>query len=85
MKTRIVKKEYNTWEDHKNTCLNHVSYKVQYQKSFMGIKYWKDFKETSYAGYDVPFISSKTVWMSDKDLLINRFNCGMTKTKYTYE
>ena len=79
MKTRIIKREYSTWESHKEICLNHVEYKLQYEKNFIGIKYWKDFKET-FCGMGDRFTS--TIWMNDKDLLINRFYCHFNKDKY---
>lgn len=97
MKTRIIKKEYTRWKEpqnmkvegvwikHGGECITDISYKLQYQKSFIGIKYWKDFTETLYGGYGEPFIYTSTVWMSDQCLLIDRFNCEMTKTKCTYE
>lgn len=82
MKIRIVKKEFSTWEDHKNECLNHTQYKLQYQKSFLGIKYWKNFKEV-FCGMEDCFTS--TIWMNSKEDLIKRFNCEISKIKISYE
>lgn len=79
---RIVKKEYTYWDTFNDNCITDISYKLQYQKSFIGIKYWKDFKEMLCGMCDC---YTSTIWMSDKDLLINRFNCTMNEVKYTYE
>ena len=82
MKTMIVKREFTSWEDHKQICLTHIEYKLQYEKNFLGIKYWRNFKEFYWGieGY-----CSSTIWMKDKKALINRFNCVMNETKYTFE
>ena len=82
-KTRIVKKEYTYWDsDFNEGCIPVVQYKLQYQKSFLGFKYWVDFVE-SFHGFRGHF--SSIIWMDNKDELITRFNCSMSKIKYTYE
>lgn len=84
MKTRIVREESTRWNSYGENkgCVTEVHYKMQYRKSFLGFKYWKNFTELICG---MGNCMESTIWMKDKKALINRFNCAMNKTKYTFE
>lgn len=81
-KIRFIKREYTTWEDFKNVCISHTDYKLEYQCSFLGIKYWKTFKEVLCGIEDC---YSNTVWKNSKEELLTMYNCTKNKDKYTIE
>jgi len=82
-KIRFIKREYTTWEDFKGICLPHTEYKLQYQKSFLGINYWKTFTETLCGGMGDCFTTP--IFSNSKEELLKRYNCAKNKDKYIIE